>query len=65
MSAGYGLSEDDKKQRFAIVQTNRRAVVESGDPEVPFNAGTLLADSQCSPSPLTGGAVPLAACDLG
>jgi hypothetical protein len=59
------MSPTERAAKVQIVQDNLRAAVESGDPEVLFRAGVLMANPFLVTDTTPGNAVALAACDLG
>jgi hypothetical protein len=60
-----GISAEAKAEQLRVVDTNVRALVQSGDPDALYYAGMLLSDPRFSSNSLNGIAVALAACDLG
>jgi hypothetical protein len=65
IAAAKSMSDSDRAAKLKATDENLRAAVESGDPDVLFGIGMLLADGRYSADPLNGLAVALAACELG
>jgi hypothetical protein len=65
ISVTQGMSEEAKTVQVRVVDANIRALVQSGDPDALYYAGTLLSDPRYSSNSMNGIAVALAACDLG
>jgi len=59
------MPDDQRSAELAVVNSDLRTAVHSGDPDAMYQAGILLADGRLSNSPENGIAIALAACDLG
>jgi hypothetical protein len=61
----HNMTDAEKTNQLTNASADLRTAVESGDPDVLFQAGILLMDGRLTSTPETGIAISLAACELG